>query len=611
MMITNLNNDKLLFFLKRKKYPYKHRNDNFWFWVFMTIFLIVFAILVYCMVKYTYSKLDICDLSARTIYKNGVEPIDDQTYFEEKSVNTNSSGDIVPKLELNNRTLALNSNGISGVYLAWVYTGNERFEYDGNYQWKELIETGKNFNYNTGNGYRTAYDTNEVELSENGWYTVFAIWYEEGQKLHIAKNFHVGNIETSGVGTEYEKKAYDTWLDNKRYAESVPGVKNYLFIGADHWDRSELTKSYSDYMVLATVNTNNREVSFTTILKESYVYIPSIGCGRLTNAYNCGGVELVVRTIEENYGLKIDNYLLLDYNYFIQMINCVGGIDVQIEKYQVPYINQYIRSLENDYRLTSDIVKTKPLEEKSGEFLLDGAQTLAYIRYYNEGDWARSERYDMMMEGFYKSLRKTGVFTIVNDIFPLFTTDFSFDEYKELLYYLPLYLKYDVTVNKLPSKNRLAPFKESYRYNVLLNKHAEIDTVINDVLNDKGIDYKWIWWISPILLMIYVSLLAVSLIALCYIVFRKRRIVYIDPTTNVKKYKSKKYRWKSYVHVYHQDVLGEYDGGMFMNKEMTQRYSHEIKMPMHELLVYVQMPVDDDADYSKDKNMSQETTVTL
>ncbi len=610
-MITNLKNERLIFFLKGKKYPYKHRNKSLLCWISMIILLILTAIVVYGLIKYTYGKLDICDLSARTIYKNGVEPIEDQTYFEEKTVNTNSNGDTVPKLELNNKTLTLNSNNINGVHLAWVYTGNERFEYDGNYQWNELIETGKRFNYNTGYGYRTAYDTNEVELSENGWYTVFAIWYEDGKKLHIAKNFHVGTIETSGVGTEYEKEAYATWKDNKRYVNSVPGVKNFLFIGADHWDRSELTKSYSDYMVLATVNTNNREVSFTTILKESYVYIPTIGCGRLTNAYNCGGVELVVRTIEENYGLKIDNYLLLDYNYFIQMINVVGGIKVQIEKYQVPYINQYISSLESDYRLTSDIVRTKFLEEKSGEFLLDGTQALAYTRYYNEGDWARSERYDMMMQGFYKSLRKTRLSTIVDDIFPLFTTDFSFDEYKELLYYLPLYLKYDVKVNKLPCENRIAPFKESYHYNVLLNTHKEIDTVIGDTHGDNDVNHQWIWWISPILLITYLSLFAGSLTVLCYIAFRKRRIVYIDPISNVKKYKSKKYRWNSDVHVYHQNVLGEYDGGMFMDEKMTQRYSHTVKMPMHELFVYVQISANDDMDYSKDKNISKGTPATL
>ena len=80
--------------------------------------------------------------------------------------------------------------GINGVHITWVYTGNERFEYNGNYQWNELIGIGKTFSYNTGQGYRTAYDTNEVELSENGWYTVFAIWYEEGEKLHVVKNFH-------------------------------------------------------------------------------------------------------------------------------------------------------------------------------------------------------------------------------------------------------------------------------------------------------------------------------------------------------------------------------------------------------------------------------------
>ena len=126
-------------------------------------------------------------------------------------------------------------------------------------------------------------------------------------------------------------------------------------------------------------------------------------------------------------------------------------------------------------------------------------------------------------------------------------------------------------------------------------------------MTDNGIDYKWIWWISPILLIIYAGLLIVSLTSVCYIVFRKRRIVYIDPISGVKKYKPNKYRWNSDVHVYHHDVLREYDGGMFMNKEMTQRYNREIKMPMHELLVYVKLPVNDDTDYSKEKN----TTATL
>ena len=604
--MTNVKNDRLLFSLKGEKYPYKHRNNYLVFWISVIIVLIVIAILVCLLVKYTYGKLDICDLSARTIYKNGVEPIEDYTYFDEKAVSTSGSGDTVPKLELNNKTVTLHSNNIKGAYLAWVYTGDERFEYDGHYRWKELVKIGKTFDYNTGRGYRTEHNSEEAELVESGWYTAFAIWYEKGQKLYIVKNFHVGSIETSGGGTEYEKAAYETWKDNKKQVTSVPGVKNFLFIGADHWDRSELTKSYSDYMVLATVNSNNREVSFTTILKESYVYIPSIGCGRLTNAYNFGGVELVVRTIEENYGLKIDNYLLLDYHYFIQMIDVVGGIEVPIEKYQVPYINQYIRSLENVYKSTSDIVKTEYLEEKSGKFLLDGAQTLAYIRYYHEGDWARSERYDRMMEGFYKSLCRTRLCKIVNNIFPLFTTDLSFDEYQELLYYLPLYLKYEVKVNELPCENRVAPFKESYRYNVLLNTHAEIDTVVHDILSDKQ-NHRWMWWISPILLILYGCLWAVSLISIGYIVLRKRRIVYIDPISGVKKYKSKKYRWNSDVHVYHQDVLGDYDGGMFMNKEMTQRYSHEIKMPMCELVVYVPMTVDEDTG----ENTSEETPVTL
>ena len=63
--------------------------------------------------------------------------------------------------------------------------------------------------------------------------------------------------------------------------------------------------------------------------------------------------------------------------------------------------------------------------------------------------------------------------------------------------------------------------------------------------------------------------------------------------------------------MYHQDVLGEYDGTLFMNREMTQRYSHKIKMPMHDLLVYVQISAGGDADYSESENISEETSVTF
>lgn len=586
-MINNIKNDKLLHLLKGEKYLYKRKNKCFCACVVLLTALLILGVLIYGQLRYTYGRLDIWDLSARTTYRDGVETIDDSTYFKEESVTTNSDGDIIPEMQLDNNILSLETNGLENVYLAWVYTGSQPFEYNGNYQWDEIVETGKSFSYNTSYGYRTAHDTTRLELTEDGWYTVFAIWYQEDHKLHVVKNFHVGSTETSGRGTEYEREAYNTWLENKNRTGRAAGVKNILFIGADHWDRKETSKSYSDYMVLVTINTNNREIVFTTILKESYVYIPSVGCGRLTNAYNCGGVELTVRTIEENYGLNIDNYILLDYNYFIQMIDIVGGIDVHIEAYQVPYINQYIESMEREYGLTSDIVKTDYLAETTGLLHLDGPQTLAYMRYYNEGDWARSERYEAVMEAFYKSLANTDLSTVINRIFPLFTTDLSFGEYTELLYYMPLYMNYDFSMNRLPCENRIAPFKESYRYNVLLNVPSELEEVVAYAVEDRGIRQEGQLWISPFIVMIYVLLVTADVIAILYMLIRRRRVVYVDTVTGKKKYKNKKYRWKSKVNVYHQNVLGEYRGMMFMNRELTHRYGSSVKMPMHDLEVYI------------------------
>ena len=69
----------------------------------------------------------------------------------------------------------------------------------------------------------------------------------------------------------------------------------------------------------------------------------------------------------------------------------------------------------------------------------------------------------------------------------------------ERLTEIEMCIRDSVKANELPAENRIAPFKESYRYNVLLNKHAEIDAVVDDILNDKNVEHQRMWWISCLL----------------------------------------------------------------------------------------------------------------
>ena len=109
------------------------------------------------------------------------------------------------------------------------------------------------------------------------------------------------------------------------------------------------------------------------------------------------------------------------------------------------------------------------------------------------------------------------------------------------------------------------------------------------------------------IMIVYAILFAISVFGICFVLFRKRKVVYTYPATNQVKNKQKKYRYNSDVHVYHQDVLGEYSGDLYMDKEMTQRFSRRIKMPMHELVVYVPM----DSEIEETRNSQKEDVVPV
>lgn len=594
-MLKTLQNKEIKGFIKRKKKPYKHLNKCLVICICGLVLLAAIALLTYLQLRYTYNQLDTAYLSARTTYKDGVVIIDDDTFTGKETVLSNTDIDRAPTLTLEGNKVKMDTNGIKDVHLAWILTGSQKFVYEGNHQWKKLLEAGSKFSYNSGNGYRTAYNTAEIELTEDGWYTVFALWYVDNHKLYVVTNFYIGDPELSGGSGEYEQAAYRTWETNKKSIVSTKGVQNILFIGADQWDKSESVDSDSDCIVLVTINSNRQELTYTMISKESYVYIPTIGCGRLTSAYNYGGVELLVRTVEENYGVNIDNFLLLDYNCYIRMINIVGGVDVPIKDYQAKYINKYIDDLKKDYRLYSEMVDADYVEARTGTVHLDGAQALAYVRYYDEGDWARSERYDFLLDSFRSGLKSTKLSTIVKKIFPLFTTDLTFNDYCDLLYHLPLYQQFSMQYYTLPCENRIAPFKESYRHTVLLNKDEEIRNVTAALMTNQCIENKITIWISPIVVAVYFVLVGIVILLTIYTIIRKRKIVYIG-TNGQKRIKKTKYRWNQEVHVYHQDVLGEFDGEMFMDRQFNYRYHSTVKMPMHNLAVYLPEAVDADSD---------------
>ena len=103
-------------------------------------------------------------------------------------------------------------------------------------------------------------------------------------------------------------------------------VINILLVGSDH-GAIKGDHGRSDSIMIATVNFKTKELKLTSLMRDMYVEIPGHGHNKLNAAYAFGGVELLYQTIAKNFGIKIDNYCVVDFSTFEKVINKVGGVE--------------------------------------------------------------------------------------------------------------------------------------------------------------------------------------------------------------------------------------------------------------------------------------------
>ena len=173
-------------------------------------------------------------------------------------------------------------------------------------------------------------------------------------------------------------------------------VSNVLLIGTDSRDLSQ-ERGRSDSMILASINKKTRELTLTSFLRDSYVYIDDeYGYGKLNAAYSYGGAGLLMDTIESNYGVRIDDYILISFAACANVIDAVGGVKLDLTDEEADAVNEILISEVNE--LMGDD-RNDDLLESGGEQKLDGKQALSYsrIRYVGNADFERASRQRTVM----------------------------------------------------------------------------------------------------------------------------------------------------------------------------------------------------------------------
>src|SRR5699024_8863115 len=138
-------------------------------------------------------------------------------------------------------------------------------------------------------------------------------------------------------------------------------------------------KSRTDALILATLNKDDKSVKLLSIPRDSFVYIPEVGKeDKINHAHAFGGTKATIDTIENTFDIPVDYYLILNFNAYVDVVDAVGGVDVD-----VPY--EFKESDSNDKRDTIHLYE--------GYQNLDGEEALAFARTRKKNsDFDRGQR---------------------------------------------------------------------------------------------------------------------------------------------------------------------------------------------------------------------------
>lgn len=167
------------------------------------------------------------------------------------------------------------------------------------------------------------------------------------------------------------------------------GIENIVLFGVD--DRTATFHGRTDSIIIATIDKGNKVIKLTSIMRDMYVEIPDKGRDRINAAFVYGGPELTLKTINKNLGLDIKYYAIIDFKAFQEVVDILGGIDVEVKPYEVNEINYYIKEING---------KNSTLLSKSGFQHLNGQQALSFarIRSVGNGDFERTERQRIVLK---------------------------------------------------------------------------------------------------------------------------------------------------------------------------------------------------------------------
>lgn len=242
-------------------------------------------------------------------------------------------------------------------------------------------------------------------------------------------------VEGAPVLTEEEVTNLDEQLKEGVAANEIfenKDVYNILLLGND--SRANNIAERTDAMILVSINTATKKIYLTSFLRDIYLHIPDYGSQRLNVANVVGGPSRTVDTIEQNFGISINNYAEVNFIAFENIIDTLGGVDIYLTTAEAEYLE---------------------LGNSGGTYHLNGKKALTYCRIRSlDSDFSRTERQRTVLETLWTDMRDislTEAYELMEVILPQVTTDVTQADCLNLLTIATQILDYDLISHSIPT----------------------------------------------------------------------------------------------------------------------------------------------------------------
>ena len=240
----------------------------------------------------------------------------------------------------------------------------------------------------------------------------------------------VNSFRYNKVKLNYE----DLGISAELAMDAPDGITNIALFGIDA--RNDSFRGLSDSIMIVSVDAVHNDIKMISVMRDSLVEVEGYGYQKINAAYNLGGAPLAIKTLNQTFDLNISDYATVDFVGMVDIIELLGGIEVELTEAEVKDANIHIKSMHRERGTAEDYI------ERAGKQKLNGVQAVAYSRIRKvatinstNNDPGRTERQRLVMRQMLDkalSMRATQYPRLIKALLPYMETSLDYSEIFEM-----------------------------------------------------------------------------------------------------------------------------------------------------------------------------------